>query len=559
VAFSSGIVWEVKTSGDDTNNGGGFNTGSTFAADLVATSGTTAAPVLSSASYNFTANDVGHYVFIKSGTNWLPGFYKITSVGSNKATVDATTGHVVQYDSTYGARGIRTTTGCVNSSYAGGATGTWGVDYSQKDDGSTILTFTDMVIDGTTNTKFTSAGNPVGKNFIGNVISITSGTGFTVQRVAIISTATTTATCDKSLGTLGSTGGNGKMGGALASIGKASSLATVGGSTFIKSGSYNISSASTSVAGGCFSNSVGTGLVGYGTWRGDMTSPPVLTATGSISNFNVIKSASPSSFIKNITVDCSSYTTSTAFAPGAASLLQKCIAKNCTNGGFNETVQNATYIDCVATGCSGVSAFIHNTTNVFIGCVAYANSVTGFTSSTSNYFFCISANNSGASSDGFSFSGSTGNSLYLNCTSYGNGRHGFNHHTAPPQASTYQNCVSEGNGGWAYTSTGSSRTAYYFYCAHFDNDSGGIDYTSTADTVEHEIAYSVSAFNNPGSNDFSLNTAVGGGMSLKGQGFPGAFLNSMGTTGYVDLGAVQAPTAASGFAEHAFGFVGAQG
>src|SRR5260370_4868451 len=75
-----------------------------------------------------------------------------------------------------------------------------GTDSSQQN--AAQIAYTDLVIDGTTNTKCTSAANPFGAAHVGNIINVTSGTGFTVQRVQIMSVAGTTATVDKSLGTL---------------------------------------------------------------------------------------------------------------------------------------------------------------------------------------------------------------------------------------------------------------------------------------------------------------------------------------------------------------------
>jgi hypothetical protein len=79
-------------------------------------------------------------------------------------------------------------------------------------------------------------------------------------------------------------------------------------------------------------------------------------------------------------------------------------------------------IGCYATGCSTVAAFVDG---IYLWCVASGNTFGGF-ASTSNlgvFVRCIAANNSGASSDGFSF---TAAGQAINCTCYGNGRHGVN-------------------------------------------------------------------------------------------------------------------------------------
>lgn len=59
--------------------------------DLAATTATTV-PVVSSASHNFVAADVGLWLHITAGSNWTPGYYQIISVGSNDATLSAACG-----------------------------------------------------------------------------------------------------------------------------------------------------------------------------------------------------------------------------------------------------------------------------------------------------------------------------------------------------------------------------------------------------------------------------------------------------------------------------------
>src|SRR5688572_24727159 len=97
MAFTASTVWEVQALGLDTN-GGGFDPGvAGFPTDGTTDSntGNTSTPVFSSASYAFVADDVGHWVYIKSGTNSLPGWYKITSVAGGKATLNAAIGAAV--------------------------------------------------------------------------------------------------------------------------------------------------------------------------------------------------------------------------------------------------------------------------------------------------------------------------------------------------------------------------------------------------------------------------------------------------------------------------------
>jgi len=94
--------------------------------------------------------------------------------------------------------------------FLNGGTGT---DYSQQD--AAQVTYTDLVIDATTNTDVTSAATPFTSAHVGNVINITGGTGFTVGRYEVISVAGVIATLSSAVGTTSSTGGAGKLGGAI--------------------------------------------------------------------------------------------------------------------------------------------------------------------------------------------------------------------------------------------------------------------------------------------------------------------------------------------------------
>ena len=95
----------------------------------------------------------------------------------------------------------------------GFVSGASGTDYSQQD--SAHATRTDIVIDATTDTDITSAADNFASDDVGNIINITSGTGFTTGRYEIVSVSAGVATLDRAVGTTGSTGGNGTLGGAM--------------------------------------------------------------------------------------------------------------------------------------------------------------------------------------------------------------------------------------------------------------------------------------------------------------------------------------------------------
>lgn len=72
--------------------------------------------------------------------------------------------------------------------------------------------YTDLVIDGTTNTKVSSVVRPFVAGDVGKQLTISSGTGFTVGFYKVASVAAGVATLSSAVGTLSSTGGHGAFG-----------------------------------------------------------------------------------------------------------------------------------------------------------------------------------------------------------------------------------------------------------------------------------------------------------------------------------------------------------
>lgn len=103
MALSANTVWEVRAAGAITN-GGGFVTGASgtdfsqqdnaqySGTNLASANGTTNPSVVTSATHNFVAADVGNLIHVTAGTNWTAGFYQIVSVAGNAATLDRAVG-----------------------------------------------------------------------------------------------------------------------------------------------------------------------------------------------------------------------------------------------------------------------------------------------------------------------------------------------------------------------------------------------------------------------------------------------------------------------------------
>ena len=69
MAFSR-PVWEVRTTGDDTNNGGGFDNNRTFPTAGAATSATGSRPECSSGRSYIAAGERGALLFILTRGKW---------------------------------------------------------------------------------------------------------------------------------------------------------------------------------------------------------------------------------------------------------------------------------------------------------------------------------------------------------------------------------------------------------------------------------------------------------------------------------------------------------
>jgi len=279
-------------------NGGGFNTSNTnFMTDLACDTGTgnTASPVVSSATYNFVAGDVGAWVYIKSGTNWTPGFYEITSVAANKATLKAAVGEASQYSSTLNRYHTNTVAGCATTGTPTG--GTFGIDYSRGT--SAIATNTDLTCTAASTT-VSSASAPFTRAMIGNIIHLTAltGTGALVGWYEIVNfTDTSNVVLDRTPtnGVNNITAGTFYVGGALSlnsTLDDDFFEAIVGGNfVFFKNGTYSVGE-TISVASTSSTITNPTHIIGYTTVPGDnptpfgtsSTAPIINTATSSVTS-----------------------------------------------------------------------------------------------------------------------------------------------------------------------------------------------------------------------------------------------------------------------------------
>lgn len=539
MALTASQIWEVESTGSDTLNGGGFDPLQVLTGgftDGAATAANTSAPVFTSASYTFVAGDVGAWVYINTGTNWIPGWYQIVSVAAGAATLNGTIGQAIL------AMPMLRSTVVGMATVASPTGATWAIDYSQQ--AAAQFAYTDLASAGTGLT-VSSAATPFGRQMVGNTLVITGGTNFNTGRYVIASVAAVTFIATvigpTNITTGAGVSGTGGQGGALASPGAGSLLLTIANQQmYIKAGTYSITSASANVAGGCIAPANGAYIEGYQTYRTDTGTPPLLQASG-ISTFTIVTlpgTASPCGAV-NLRVDGATLTSSRGFSllNGA---FYKLTAENCTNNGFNSGGATV-LLACVATGCTTQPAFTTGFSS-YINCVAYSNTVSGFVNTgISTYIHCLAYSNSGATSDGFSVDS---DSAVVNCVAYGNGRDGFRSLDDQVQ---FVNCIAEANTGFGYNNaTAVVGTVFYSNCAAFNNTAGATSLGTVAGTRNYSfITGTATFFTNAAGANFSLNTTAGGGAVARAAGIPGAL--PIGGTGFLDVGALQhADPASSG-------------
>ncbi len=512
MAFDNGTQWEVQPSGSDTENGGGFSPAATMATDLSGTATNTASPVVSSLSYNFVSADEGHYLFIKAGTDSKPGWWRIVSTSANAATLDASVGAGVLYN---GATPTNLTVGISNPTVVLD-TCTWSVDYSRSN--TPRLAYTDMVIDGTTNTKYTSAAKPVGPNIVGNIIVVTAGTGFTTQRVEVVSVSGTTATCDKSLGTLSSTGGTGGLGGALASPGKAAALVTATSHIYVKgSNTYTLSSSS-NVAGGRMAPGAGCLIIGYTTTRVPYNldaNKPAFQSNGN--TYSLITVGNPSTSCHCIDfVNGNSNTTIKGFDDGASgwgnSDVWNCKFNAISVGCDVRTNSQVEY--CWFNACTGSALTSSGNTNIVRNNVFTGNTTLTFAAVTceGNIFY---SNGSGANGI-VSAARSCSRNLFHTITGTGSIGAKDCYVVENNIFVNVANATGVAISGIATDNTAKAINNAFFNCTT-DVATGS---TYPGYKVINKISLTSDPITDPAGGDFSLNDVAGGGAELINNGFP---------------------------------------
>jgi hypothetical protein len=547
MALSNYTYFEVRTTGSDTTNSGGFDVNSSgFMTNGSITSANTASPVISSASYAFVAGDVGSWVFIKSGTNSIPGWHRIVSVTSGAATLNGTIGQAfrIYNDSGYlGGPHPSTVIGCGTAATLSSIT--FGVDYSQQD--SFEYTGTFVVQASTSN--IAGSGITIDRNWVGNVINLVDGT-VNAGYYNILSVTSGIATLDRTVGTAGATS-IGYVGGALASPAMASGLSVLGNKIYIKTGIYTINVDVGNVSGGKILTKGGrTGTAfygphlfeGYSVIRGDKVNPPTIKAGAAVLNVGMymIDIRDHVNRFENLIIDGSSGSNIYGIRDTqqtVGNFISRCEIKNC-------------YIGLQALTGTGNEIFLskfsghtNNAINIqggnfkIVNCSFYDNFFTPVYMVSGTISNCIIANNTGATTDGiYTYL----NDMIINCTIVNNGRHGvfwennggtFNH--------TFINNIVANNGGSGLFTNVAPLFANTVEFNTFYNNAGGNINRITGHNLPNNLILSANPFVDSSNGNFALNNFVGAGASVRGSGSPRVFPGFINTLSYTDPGAVQ--------------------
>lgn len=443
---------------------------------------------------------------------------------------------------------IRPTTGNDATNGGGYVPGSSGVDYSQQ--AAPQYTLTGGVAAGASPTLAFAAASA---DMVGNIGTSLSGVNVVTGRFQVVSVVVgVSITLDRNVVNGATVNAAFNIGGALQTIGVLNTIwitsltNATGQVAWVKAESGISVSAGITLSpnGGASSNQM-TQMNGYTTTRGDAGQVTVTATAGTGYTMLTMQPNGSPTFFRNFIFDGGNRTSIRgASLFGQYVVGQNLTFKNCTNGGVFLNNAQQMLVNVLVTACSGSEAFRceqGNGPNYLIDCQAIGNSNNGFLGAVSVWIRCISANNTGVTSDGFQFSTNTGGVFMDSCLAYGNGRDGFRL-VNPDTYIVMRNCIAWGNTGVNFNSAGGTLTLgaltfdYNFYGGGGSNLNG-----ITAGPHDHTLSADPTTAG--ASNNFALNNTAGGGAVVRGNAFPGAL--QLGGTGAAAGGPLQ-PTAAAG-------------
>lgn len=423
-------------------------------------------------------------------------------------------------------------------------TATGGTDFSQQN--AAQFAYTDLVI-GATNTQITSVARPFTSVDVGNIINVVSGTGFTVQRVQIISVASNVATCDKAVGTAASTAGVGNLGGALATLVVALPLASLGAVVWVQAGTYTATTVAT-INGSCY-------VIGYGTVRGD-NGVPTLAANFSSTNSTInVNTSSSQVTVKNFNFTKVGTAAVNGISTGSNYMGLTCVnctftsMSNCITGGnYYFMIYACSFINYTSTGITfGTNSSVTDngmidscffSTTAALGINYGISVVSAAAISVTNCIF-----NGGYL--GISAQASRSNILVTNSSFLGMSLAAIEGYSVDPSTflntMTVRNCIMVSCSRGIYMALappaglGTQQPMMFFDSNAFYSNTNG-NYVSCA-AGTNDIILTANPF--VGTPNLALNSTAGAGAALQGTAWPQVGFFGTTTASYPSFGAAQ--------------------
>jgi hypothetical protein len=390
----------------------------------------------------------------------------------------------------------------------------------------------------------------------------------------ILSVSGTTATMDRSVGTANSTGGHGNLGGAFATIDKATSNMKVGGQdTYVKGATYQIT--------GSISNPIltaGTSLsriIAYASTRGDNGQATIQVNASSVTVMTGDASTDTSGIaFENIIFDGNSQTSSNGVNYGSTLycvlVFINCVFKNFTGQYCIQPNAGA----LVVQSCEFANnAFTTNFSGCILGRTGSGAGVLGGgrTCTVSDSYFsgnsisstnnaaaiwgqnmalsvqhCIFYNNTGTNMDALNVKNAMAVNISNNAL-HSSSRHGINIDSAAGAVvPMIQNNIITSNGGWGIIGNCSPAPTIgtINHNAYYNNTSG--DKTGFTAGAGEVTLTGLPYMNAP--TNFALNAIAGQGLACRGKATPGTLgVSSVVGTGALDIGPLQHGTASGAY------------
>lgn len=478
-ALSSRTIWEVRTTGNDTN-GGGF-----VATPFVSVP---SAPSVAMGGNNSVALDE-YYTVITYVDQWgetnasAETYLNVNNSSTDTIVVTSpsspSNGLGVNYKVYVGTVSggpyyIQNGSGtAIGTNYSRTTTpATTGdqpsiTDYSQQN--SAQIAVTDAVTNGTTT--ITSATANFTQALIGNILYITGGTGAITAGWYEITSVTDSSTIivDRSTGLTTGTGATLNVGGALATLSSIGAFAPSSSITYVKAGTYS-ETWTISVSGAPSGEK--TKFWGYNTTRNDNpigTNRPIVDGGSTRANCLYLNGGNVDSlYFRNFIFQNATGDGISGVAGAGGNIFRN--VKSASNGGDGVDVVEALWIDSELSNNAGAGnntsgstkwfTYLHDNTGMgtqdgtTLFCISESNQSHGFDHvDTDSVFGSVSYNNTGASTDGFSNTASAnyGKTPIMNNVSTSNGRFGFTE-TGAGTSQMFNNNITSGNASTAYNS-----------------------------------------------------------------------------------------------------------